>query len=490
MPPVKSVNGRYRPVSNLFHRRLLALSTPGVMLLIAAAAAGGELPSPQTLLLPTLVIAVLVFLNGVYVAAEFAINGVRPTQVEELSEAGNRTAQIVVDTLDSAPKQSMYIATSQLGITLASLGLGMYGEPQISHFIEPFLAQWLHVEPEASIVNTIGYIVALSMLTYLHVVLGEIVPKTIVLNNPAAAALALAQPMRITEFIFSVPVRVLNGLGNGLLRLMKLPPGDGRLHSTEELEQIVTESAEGGLLNEEEEDLILNIFTFGERQVHQVMTPRPRIEALAIDTPLDELMDTITNSQYSRFPVYEEDLDHIIGILHLKDVIRQQLLQNTPFNLKFLLRPVPSVPEHYPAAQLLNAFKRRRLHMAIVLDEFGGTAGIVTLEDLVEEIIGEVRDEFDKKEEDPLIELGPGSLEVSGQYLLEDLEDYVHIGTATELPDVETVGGLIITALGRPPQIGDKLTLNGINFTVISIDGLAVERVRIDFHPPQTDSPD
>ncbi len=476
-------------MSNLPHRRLLALSTPGVMLLFAAAAAGGELPSPQTLLLPTLVIALLVFLNGVYVAAEFAINSVRPTQVEELSETGNRPAQIVVDTLDSIPKQSMYIATSQLGITLASLGLGMYGEPQISHFIEPFLAQWLRAGPEAAIVNTVGYIVSLSLLTYLHVVLGEIVPKTIVLNNPAAAALVLAQPMRITEFIFNVPVRALNGLGNGLLRLMHLPPGSGRLHSTEELEQIVTESAEGGLLNEEEEDLILNIFTFGERQVHQVMTPRPRIEALAIDTPLDALMETITNSQYSRFPVYEEDLDHIIGILHLKDVIRQQL-QNTPFNLKFLLRPAPSVPEHYPAAQLLNAFKRRRLHMAIVLDEFGGTAGIVTLEDLVEEIIGEVRDEFDKKEEDPLIELNPGSLEVSGQYLLEDLEDYIHLGTPDTLPDVETVGGLIITALGRPPQVGDKLTLNDINFTVISIDGLAVERVRIDFHPPQPDSPD
>ena len=476
-------------MNNLPHRRLLALSTPGVLLLVAAAAAGGELPSPQTLWLPTLIIAALVFLNGVYVAAEFAINGVRPTQVEELSEEGNRTAQLVVDTLNSTPKQSMYIATSQLGITLASLGLGMYGEPQISHFIEPFLARLLGAEPEAAIVNTVGYIVALSLLTYLHVVLGEIVPKTIVLNNPAAAALVLAKPMRLTEFIFSVPVRALNGLGNGLLRLMNLPPGSGRLHSTEELEQIVTESAEGGLLNEDEEDLILNIFTFGERQVHQVMTPRPRIEALEINTPLDVLIETITNSQYSRFPVYEEDLDHIIGILHLKDVIRQQM-QNTPFNLKFLLRPAPSVPEHYPAAQLLNAFKRRRLHMAIVLDEFGGTAGIVTLEDLVEEIIGEVRDEFDKKEEDPLIELSPGSLEVSGQYLLEDLEDYVHIGTPADLPDVETVGGLIITALGRPPQVGDKLTLNDINFTVISIDGLAVERVRIDFHPPQTDSPE
>ncbi len=462
------------------HRWLLAVSTPGIVLLMAAAAAGGELPSPQMLLIPTLTIALLIFLNGVYVAAEIAINSVRPTQMEELAEMGNRTAKTVADVLDSAPKQSIYIATSQLGITLASLGLGMYGEPQISHFIEPYLALWLHTVPDAGLVNTIGYITALSVLTYLHVVLGEIIPKTIVLNNPASAALILARPMQVTEFIFNVPVRALNGLGNALLRMMKLPPSAGRLHSTEELEQIVAESAEGGLLNEEEEDLILNIFTFGERQVHQIMTPRPKIEALSVDTPLDEVVDTVTNSQYSRFPVYEEDLDHIIGVLHLKDIIRQQL-QKAPFNLRFLLRPVPSVPEHYPAAHLLNAFKRRRLHMAIVLDEYGGTAGIVTLEDLVEEIIGEVRDEFDKKEEDPLIELGHGSLEVSGQYLLDDLEDYVTFGKPADLPDVETIGGLIVTALGRPPQIGDKLTLNDITFTVLSIDGLAVSRVRIDF---------
>ncbi len=480
-------------MNDVRHRWLLALSTPGIALLLAAGFAGGSnLPSPQTLLVPTLVIAGLIFLNGVYVAAEFGINGVRPTQIEELAEAGNRTAEIVVNILDSAPKQSMYIATSQLGITLASLGLGMYGEPKISHFLEPYIAHWLQIAPEAALINSIGYIVTLSLLTYLHVVLGEIVPKTIVLNNPTAAVLALTRPMRLTEFIFSVPVRGFNGLGNGILRLMNLPPGDARLHSTEELEQIVTESAEGGLLNEEEEDLILNIFTFGERQVHQVMTPRPKIQALSIDTPLNKLVKIVTESPFSRFPVYEEDLDHILGILHLKDLIRQQL-QEAPFNLKFLLRPVPSLPEHYPAAQLLNAFKRRRLHMAIVLDEYGGTAGIVTLEDLVEEIVGEVRDEFDKKEQDPLIELGHGSFEVSGQYLLDDLEDYVPLGTSADLPDVETVGGLIITALGRPPQIGDKLTIRNINFTILSIDGLAVSRVRIDVpgnHPDhETPSP-
>lgn len=466
---------------------LLALGAPGMILLTISMMETESSSSPLWGII--VVIALLIVLNGIYVSAEFAINSVRPTQVEERAEDGIRAAKMVLQTLDSTEEQSTYIATSQLGITLASLGLGMYGEPQISHIIEPELARWFQLDIHSALVTTIGYIVTLSLLTYLHVVLGEIVPKTIVLNNPAGAALILADPMRITEIIFRLPVRALNSLGNGILRIFNVPPGEARLHSTEELEQIVTESAEGGLLNAEEEDMILNIFTFGERQVHQMMTPRPRIIAIDINTPLPDLLMISIESPYSRFPVYEEDLDHIIGILHLKDLVRQQLQEST-FNLQFLLRPVPSVPEHYPAEQLLNAFKRRRLHMAIVLDEYGGTAGIVTLEDLVEEIIGEVRDEFDKKEQDPLIELGHGALEVSGQYLLDDLTDYLTIREKNLLPDVETVGGLLITELGRPPQIGDKLTIDTVHFTVLSIDGLAVSRVRIDYLPPQNTTED
>ncbi len=461
---------------------LLALGLPGVTFFAAALSAG--LPGPETLIVPSLIILLLVLLNALYVAAEFAINGVRLTQVEELVDNGDAIAPLVLATLESPVRQNRYIATSQLGITVASLGLGMYGEPQIAHFVEPYLARLLGTSPEAALIHSVGYIIALSLLTYLHVVLGEIVPKSIVLRGAGTsrAVLFLARPMQLTEAIFDMPVRGLNGLGNLLLKLLHIPPGEKQLHSPEELEQIVSESAESGLLNEEEEDLILNIFTFGERQVHQVMTPRRKIQAVAIDTPLSDLIGLVTESNFSRFPVYEEDLDHIIGILHLKDLIRQQLQHSTTFNLRFLLRPAPSVPEHYPAEQLLNAFKRRRLHMAVVLDEFGGTAGIVTFEDLVEEIIGEVRDEFDKKEQDPLVELGPGSLEVSGQFLLDDLEEYFSLGEEDDLPDIETVGGLIVSQLGRPPQVGDKLTCNErIKFTVLAIDGLAVARVRIDY---------
>ncbi len=462
---------------------LLAFGLPGIAF-FGASFSMQETAHTGNLLIPILVILVLVILNGLYVAAEFAINGVRPTQIEEiLDETGEHTAaQLVLDTLDEPAKQSRYIATSQLGITLASLGLGMYGEPQIAHFIEPYLSYLIKGEPSEHLLTTVGYIVALSILTYLHVVFGEIIPKTIVLSGTTNAAIFLARPMQITEIIFKLPVKILNALGNRLLKLLNLPPGENRLHSTQELEQIVSESADRGLLNEEEEDFILNILSFDERQVHQVMTPRPKIEAIDIKTPLADIIKIMTQSPFSRFPVYETDLDNILGILHLKDIIRQQLT-DTPFNLQFLLRPIVAVPEHYLAEQLLNAFKRRRLHMAIVMDEYGGTAGIVTLEDLVEEVIGEIRDEFDKKEQDPLVELGPGALEVSGQYLLEDLEEYVTFGDEEKRPDIETIGGLIVTKLGRPPQSGDTLSCNddSIQLTVLFTDGLAVARVRIDY---------
>lgn len=462
---------------------LLAFGLPGVALFGASFSMQDAVIS-HNLLIPILVIIVLVILNGLYVAAEFAINGVRPTQIEELlDEKGEHAAtQLVLDTLDHPAKQSRYIATSQLGITLASLGLGMYGEPQIAHFIEPYLSYLIKGEPSEHLLTTVGYVVALSILTYLHVVFGEIIPKTVVLSGTTNAAIFLARPMQITEIIFKYPVQVLNSFGNSLLKLLNLPPGEGRLHSTQELEQIVSESADRGLLNEKEEDFILNILSFDERQVHQVMTPRPKIEAIDIKTPLADIINIMTQSPFSRFPVYESDLDNILGILHLKDIIRQQL-NEAPFNLQFLLRPVVAVPEHYLAEQLLNAFKRRRLHMAIVMDEYGGTAGIVTLEDLVEEVIGEIRDEFDKKEQDPLVELAPGALEVSGQYLLEDLEEYITFDDEATLQDIETIGGLIITKLGRPPQNGDTLTCNNgkVQLTVLFTDGLAVARVRIDY---------
>jgi CBS domain containing-hemolysin-like protein len=464
---------------------LLFLAFPGLALFSLAAAATESLPGFGQLLLPLFVIAILILVNGFFVASEFAIIGVRPSQMEQLVQEGKGRAKPILEILESPLKQDRYIATAQLGITIASLGLGMYGEARIAHFIEPYLARLLDTEPTMAVVHTVGSIVALSLLTYLHIVLGEMVPKSIALSAASKTAMRVSRLMSLSEKLLRLPVRLLNAVGRTLLQLFQIPPAEGhaRLHSAEELELIVTESAEGGLLLEGEEEMIRNIFDFSDRQVGQVMTPRPKVQAIACGTPMEELLSIVTSSRHTRFPVYEKDLDHVIGILHLKDLIRQQLRGTGNLDLRLIVRPAPAVPEDQSIDRLLAAFKRQRIHMAVVLDEFGGLAGIVTLEDLVEEIVGEVRDEFDIEKE-PIIELGDGVLEVAGNYLVDDLNDYVFLGEEEELPDVETVGGLIHTWLGRPPQVGDLVFSSlypEVKFTVLDVDGLAVARAKVEF---------
>ena len=464
----------------------LMVGLPGVSLFLAALAAAETLPSPTQLIVPTVVILVLVIINGIFVAAEFAIIGVRDTQMEQMADEGNPIAGNVLKVLEIRPRLDHYIATAQLGITLASLGLAMYGEPAIGHFVEPYLETLGGFTPATA--GTISYIVALSLLTYLHVVIGEMIPKALALSDASAMALRLDPLMRLTGGVLNYPVRVLNGIGNLLLRLLRIPPAhaEERLVAAEELEMIVAESVEGGLIQDDEEEFIRNIFDFSERTVGQVMTPRRRMQALDVRWPQDELIRIVTQSHHSRFPIYEGDLDHVVGILHLKDLLRLTLRPNGPFDLRLILRTAPSVPEDFRVDRLLAAFKKQKLHMAVVRDEFGGLAGVVTLEDLVEEVVDEVRDEFDQERE-PRVELGPGVLEVSGEYPLDDLAEEVFLGEADDLPDVETVGGLIVAQLGRPPLNGDVVTLRDVCFTVLDIDRLAVLRARVEFpaHPPK-----
>ncbi len=466
---------------------LLALGIPGVsMAVLVAAATEGGLPGINELFLPVIVIFILVLINGFFVAAEFAIIGVRATQIEHLSEEGNLLARNVFSILNSRKKQDQYIATAQMGITVASLGLAMYGEPAIGHFIEPYLARLLGVEPEAAVVLTVSYLVALGLLTYLHIVVGEMVPKSLALMDSLRVVLFINRPMMIVQTILRWPVHLLNGIGNLLLRLFKIPPAQGhaRVLSPEELELIVSESTEGGLLKEEEEELIRNIFDFGDRVVAQVMTPRTRVQAIPADISREALLKLVTESGHSRFPVYKNDRDHIVGILHIKDLMRQTLRATGAFDMRLILRSAPAVPEDQPVEALLAAFKRQKLHMAIVLDEFGGMAGIVTLEDLVEEIVGEVRDEFDQEAE-PFVEVEPGVIEVSGEYLVDDLVEDVYLGDETSLPDVDTVGGLVITKLGRPPRVGDEVVYNNhVRFIVLSVAKRAAIRIRVEFPVP------
>ncbi len=440
-----------------------------------------HLPSISTLFLPFIVIILLVLLNGFFVMAEFAIISARPTQLEPLAEEGNETARMTLDIIESRRQQDRYIATAQLGITIASLGLAMYAEPQIAHFLEPYLEILLEGRVTTAVIHTIATIITLSLLTYLHVVLGEMIPKSLALSYPSKYVLRIAKMMAWARITLSWPVRSLTWIGNLLLHLFRVPPvsGEDRVLSPDEIEMLVSESAEGGLINLEEEELIRNIFDFGERTVGQVMTPRPKVITIPHNMPAQQIYEAVSNSRYSRFPVYENDLDHIIGLLHLKDVARQ-ILKEGAFDLRLLLRPIPAVPEDYLVENLLTAFKRDRRHMGIALDEFGGMAGIVTLEDLVEEVMGEVRDEFDDELE-PLVKHGAGIIELAGDYLVDDFVEDIDLGEADELPDVDTVGGLIVTWLGDVPKEGDEFTYNNNRFMVMKVERRAVLRARIEY---------
>jgi CBS domain containing-hemolysin-like protein len=433
-------------------------------------------------LLPLVVIAILILLNGFFVAAEFSIIGVRRSRMEQLAEEGNRTAGWVRGILIDSSKTDRWIATAQLGITLASLGLGMYAEPAIAHLIEAPLHDWLGLE--GAIVHTISFLIALSFITYLHVVIGEMVPKSLALQKPERTVLSLTSLMRLSGRIFSIPVTVLNRTGLLLLRLLRvpLPSESSRLYTADELELIITESSAGGLLEEFEQQIAANIFDFSEHRLGQIMTHRTSITAMPITASESDIQELVTTAPFSRVPVYQANIDDIVGVLHIKDFVRQQL-SDAPFDLRALLRDISFVPETLPVGELLARFKGRRLHMAIVMDEHGGTLGLVTLEDLIEEIVGEVRDEFDPEEEQPITVVAPGHVVAQGTALLDDVKAYVAIGEHGY--DVQTIGGLVLAKLGRRPSKDDEIRFGPVTLHVDSVERLAITRVSIRF-PPDT----
>ena len=423
------------------------------------------------------VIGVLIAVNGLFVAAEFAMIGVRPTRVAQLVEEGRPMARWVRRILRQARAQDRYFATAQLGITVASLVLGMYGEEGLVEHIVPVLA------PVGGFTEAVGHgvavVVAVGMLTFLHVVVGEMVPKTLALRYPEQTVLGVARSMRLADALLGPAVTVLNRAGDLVLGLLRIPTptGEERILSAEELAMVIGESAEGGLIEPREGQILLGIFDFGEREVHQVMTPRTRVEAYPVDIAEEALAARLGASRHTRFPIYEGDIDHVVGVLHLKDFIRDRLRVGAPYDLAGILRPARMVPEHLPVERLLETFRAERAHLAIVIDEYGGTAGLVTLEDLVEQLVGEVRDEFDL-EATPILVVAPGVLDVAGEVQLVDLDDYVPLPAAR--PNVDTVGGLVVTLLGRPAVPGDRVTLGEVALTVTRVAGLAIERVRVE----------
>lgn len=423
------------------------------------------------------VIAGLILLNGIFTAAEFAIVAAPRTRMAQRAEAGSRSARHVLSVLRDPVRQNRYLATAQIGITVVSLALGMYGE----HELAGWLLEGLHRLGRLSepLAHSIATAVALAGLTYLHVVLGEMIPKSLALQASEATALALARPMGVLERIFLPAVVVLGGLGNAITRALGVRPADARarLMSSEELEVIVDESYAHGELRGREHLFIANIFDFSERSVAQVMTPRNRVIGLPVDANEDEVLTVLCEARFSRYPVYDQDQDHVVGVLHVKDLARWQTGGSGAFDLRAMLRTPVFVPETLGLEEMLARLRRDRSSIAIAFDEFGGTAGVVTFEDIAEEIVGEIRDEFDQEEIAPIELLSAGTARARGDVILAELNQ--HLGLALEHAETETVAGLVMDLLGRIAQAGDTVTYGGVTFEVEAVDGRAIRTVLV-----------
>ncbi len=433
-----------------------------------------------TYLIPAVVVTLLIVLNGIFVAAEFSIVAVPPTRMAQRAEAGSAAARHVLSILRDPRRQNQYITTAQVGITLASLGLGMYGEHAIADwFIELF--HWLGslAEPAA---HTLAVVLSVGLLTYLHVVIGEMIPKSMALQAAETTVLALDRPMLVMERLFRPLNALLIAIGDRIVLLMGIPPleANERLYSPQELEFIVDESFAGGLLASSDKLYIENIFDLSERNVGQIMTPRTRIAGISVDDDLQAVLRCLCETRQTRYPVYDQDLDQIVGTLHVKDLVRRTLNGDEPLDVRGLARPVVYLPESLTLEKTLIRFRKERLQMAIVIDEFGGTAGLLTLEDLIEEVVGEIHDEFDQELE-PIEELEGRRLRVRGDLLLDELEQLYDV--PLEHPEVDTVGGLVMAALGRIPQPGDTVDYHGVTFEVEEVEGLAVKTLAVSLPP-------
>ncbi|MBT3321466.1 MAG: HlyC/CorC family transporter [Anaerolineae bacterium] len=427
-------------------------------------------------LLKLLAVVLLVLANGFFVAAEFALVSVRGTRIRELVARGDAGAKWVAKALED-PDQ--VIAATQLGITLASLGLGWVGEPAISHLLEPlielFPGDW---QDGAS--HGIAAGISFAIITFLHVVVGELAPKSIALQNPEKTSLRVARPTLWTETLFKPFIWALNGTGNALLRLVGADPGAGHelVHSVEELKMIVQASAQEGVVESEDSEMLHAIFDFGALLVRRVMIPRTEISAFEADISLEESIEIAVQSSFTKFPIYDDDLDNIIGIVHIKDLLRaERIPEKANCKIREIAREAYFVPESLPVRSVLQQFRARRRHIAIVMDEFGGTAGLVTLEDLMEEIVGEVSDPFDL-ELPEVQKRADGSIVIDGLLSIEDVNK--KLGLSLKDPNYDTIAGYVLGHFDRIPESGDIIEVENMSFVVEEMDGRRIARLALE----------
>jgi CBS domain containing-hemolysin-like protein len=418
----------------------------------------------------------LVGLNGFFVAAEFALVRVRDSRIQQLEQEGSVRARVVRDALRDLDG---YLSVCQVGITMASLGLGWVGEPAVAHLIEPFLGA-AGITNER-VVSIIAFVVGFAIITYAHLVFGEQAPKYFSIQRAEATSLWISRPLRIFMVLFRPLVWVVNASTNFVLRPwgVKLG-GEMEAHSEEELRIMISSATASGELEPEEREYLNNVFDFGDRVAREVMVPRPDIEALRVDLPLPEMVDAAVFGRYTRYPVYEEDLDHVLGAVHVKDLLRAARENPDDFDVRSIIRDCLVVPENKPIEQILREFQQRKLQMAIVIDEWGSVEGLITIEDVLEEIVGEIQDEFDEGEA-AIEEIGDGVYAVDGRIPITEVNEYFGLDLPHE--DFDTIGGYVLGTLGRPPEPGDTVEADGVTLHVKSVDGPRVSMLTLRREP-------
>ena len=414
----------------------------------------------------------LVLLNGFFVAAEFALVGARRSKLQEMTDAGDRLSKLALKALDNLDR---YISATQLGITIASLALGWVGEPVVAALIDAILGLF-GIEPTPGVTHTAaGIAVGFAVITFLHVVFGELAPKTIALVMPERLSGWVSLPLMLFARAMTPFIALLNGTANASLRAFGIRPmGESRhVHSPEELRMLVMQARAHGTLDESDTAMLAGVFDFHEKKVQDVMRPRTEMVALSLDATEAEVRATLGRERYSRYPVYQESLDDVVGVFLAKDLWLHD--GKVPFSLRQFVRDPLYVPATRPAVRVLDDLRRTRAHMAVVLDEYGGTAGIVTMEDLIEEVIGDIADEYDMVSKES-VEVN-GVLELAGNLSLIDVRSD-HRVTIPE-GDWTTLGGYVFARLGRIPRIGDRVAFPGGDLEVIAMDGRRVAGVRV-----------
>lgn len=430
------------------------------------------------MVLKILLTVFLVLLNGFFVAAEFAIVKVRLSQIQVRTEKSitAKLAESIVANLDG------YLAATQLGITLASLGLGWIGESIVTEIILSIMGFFnLNISPDLA--HNIALPIAFIVITVLHIVFGELAPKSLAIRHPINTTLAVSAPMRIFYLVFRPFIWMLNGFANFILKLIGLEPVPHEgIHSEEELKLIIAESAEGGAIEASERELIQNVFDFDDRFVWQILRPRTQIAAIEVSTDIEEAISYSLQEGYSRFPVYKEGIDNILGFVHTKDLLLLSRETNGK-KIRDILRPVLYVSSSKKVIQLLRQFQKEHVQLAVVVNEFGGTVGIVTLEDIIEELVGEIQDEYDT--ETPIVEkLNENVFKIQAQNPLDEINEFLPI-PFPEGDEYHTLSGLLLKVNEDIPEEGEVIHLGNYEIKVLKMFQASPELVEAQYFPPE-----